>query len=333
MAEPPVTPVDSSPFHAGEQAVQERLGVRERMERGGRRMIRDYMPKEHREFFAQLPFLVVGSLDAEGRPWASLLSGTPGFVTAPTARSLIVGQLPSPGDPLLQNLRPAAPLGVLGIELETRRRNRANGRVRWLSEHGFELSVEQSFGNCKQYIQARSPTAARRRAAPAVEPPELLGATLTARALELLAACDTAFLATASAEALRGGAEGREGVDVSHRGGAPGFIRAQGGSPSRLVIPDFYGNFMFNSFGNIEVNPRAGLVASDFTSGDLLSLTGSARVIWDGPRLAAYPGAERLLEIDVQAHVLLPGALPQTWSSPEFSAQLADTGPWLDAPP
>jgi len=327
VAQLPVSFGDESPFHAGEQAVQERLGVRERMERGGRRMIRDYMPEEHREFFAQLPFLVVGSLDAAGRPWASLLSGVPGFVTAPTARSLIVGQVPAAGDPLLRNLRPGAPLGVLGIELATRRRNRANGRVRWLSEHGFELGVEQSFGNCKKYIQARSPTFARGPLASALEPPRLQGATLTARALDLLAACDTAFLATSSAEASRGG---REGVDVSHRGGTPGFIRAEGSTASRLVLPDFTGNFMFNSFGNVEVNPRAGLLVCDFTSGDLLSLTGSARVIWDGPSVLAYPGAERLLEIDVQAHVLLPGALPEVWSSPEFSAQLTETGPWLD---
>src|SRR6186713_2666631 len=107
----------SSPFHAGERAVQQLLGVRERIERGGRRMIRDFMPEEHREFFELLPFLVLGSLDGGGRPWASLLSGEPGFVTSPEPRSLMVSGTPLPGDPLRDNLRAGAPLAVLGIQL------------------------------------------------------------------------------------------------------------------------------------------------------------------------------------------------------------------------
>ncbi|MGC4094366.1 MAG: pyridoxamine 5'-phosphate oxidase family protein [Polyangiaceae bacterium] len=315
---------DSSPFHPGEQRVQERIGVRERSERGGRRMIREFMPDEHREFFEELPFLVLGSLDAQGRPWASMVSGEPGFVLAPTPRALLVAASVVAGDPLADNLRPGAPLGVLGIQLETRRRNRANGRVSWVSERGFELSVEQSFGNCKQYIQARTPEA--RPASRVDRPPQVGGARLGARAVELLARCDTAFLATASAEAALGG---REGVDVSHRGGLPGFIRVEDtGVASRLTLPDFYGNFMFNSFGNIEVNPRAGFLACDFESGDLLSLTGRARVIWDGPQVEAFAGAERLLEIDVEEHRLLAAAMPFAWSRPVFSAQLADTGTW-----
>jgi len=291
--------------------VQQRLGVRERIERGGRRMIRDAMPEEHREFFELLPFLVLGSLDGAGRPWASLLSGEPGFVTSPHPRSLMVAGAPVPGDPLRQNLRAGAPLAVLGIQLETRRRNRANGRVVWSNERGFELGVEQSFGNCKQYIHVRTRGAARPRPSAAVDPVPG-GSQLSPRAVELLGRCDTAFLATASANAAQGG---REGVDVSHRGGPPGFARVDpSGERARITLPDYAGNNMFNSFGNIQVNPRAGLAAVDFASGDLLLLTGSARVLWDSPELARFPGAERLLEIELEAHVLLSSVLPDTWS-------------------
>ena len=308
------TPGDdaSSPFHAGERAVQERLGVRARIERGGRRMIRDSMPEEHREFFELLPFLLVGSLDGAGRPWASLLSGSPGFVTSPHPRSLMVLSTPALGDPLSQHLRAGAPLGVLGIELETRRRNRANGRVVWSSERGFELFVEQSFGNCKQYIHPRSRGEPRPvGSGVSGQPPAVGGARLSARAVELLSGCDTAFLATASANVGEGG---REGVDVSHRGGPPGFLQIDAGGPrTRITLPDYAGNNMFNSFGNIEVNPRAGLVGIDFSSGDLLSLTGAARVLWDSPDLADFPGAGRLLEVEVDAHVLLPAALADVW--------------------
>ncbi len=299
-----------SPFHEGELAVQERSGMRERIDRAGRRMIRDFMPEEHRSFFEALPFLVVGSLDERRRPWASVVPGSPGLVTSPHPRSLLVAALPVRGDPLHENLKAGAPLGLLGIELETRRRNRANGHVVWKSERGFELAVEQSFGNCKQYIQSRTRlgsiggSGARRG-----------GSALGAEALELLARCDTAFVASASAHPELGG---REGVDVSHRGGLPGFLHVEG---SRLTVPDYRGNFLFNTLGNIEVNPRAGLVACDLERGDLLLLTGSASTSSEARALERFPGAERLLHLDVAEHALLSGGLGHAWSAPEFAPE------------
>lgn len=300
-----------SPFHEGELALQERSGVRERIDRASRRMIRDFMPEEHRLFFEELPFLVIGSLDARGRPWASIVSAGPGFVSSPHPRSLLVAALPSPGDPLHDNLRAGAPLGVLGIQLETRRRNRANGHVVWKSERGFELAFEQSFGNCKQYIQSRT-----RRGSIAVSSARRGGSELGSTALELLARCDTAFVASASAHPELGG---REGVDVSHRGGLPGFLHVEG---SRLTLPDYRGNFLFNTLGNITVNPRAGLVACDLERGDLLLLTGNASISWEDQALERFPGAERLLHLDVAEQVLLSGGLGHTWSAPEFAPEL-----------
>jgi uncharacterized protein len=316
---------DESPFHEGERRVQERIGVRERVEHMGRNLVRDAMPAEHREFFEALPFMVVGSSDAAGALWASLLLGEPGFVAAPTAKSLLVRSQPLPADPLRGNLRAGAPLGLLGIELATRRRNRANGHVAWVSDEGFELLVDQSYGNCKQYIQSRAGAFA---APDARHLPTAEGARLSAPALELFARVDTSFIATSSRDASRGGAEG---VDVSHRGGRPGFIRAQQTERStRLTLPDFYGNFMFNTFGNLEVNPRAGFLALDFESGAVLSLTGTARVIWDGPEVESFAGAERLLEIDIEAGWLWRDIL-LGWSEVVPSPHLRDTGTWSRA--
>ncbi len=315
----------ASPFHEGEQQVQARVGVRERVEHLGRNLVRDFMPDEHREFFEGLPFLVVGSADAQGSLWASLLPGEPGFVQAPGARRLLVRAEPLPGDPLAGNLLLGAPLGLLGIELSTRRRNRVNGRIAQLKGHAFELSVEQAFGNCKQYIQTRTGafTEPSARALPALE-----GAMLSAEALALLARTDTAFIATSSGQAARGGVEG---VDVSHRGGRPGFVRAElVDGATHLTLPDFYGNFMFNTFGNLEVNPRAGFLALDFESGGVLSLTGSARVIWDGPAVQAFQGAERLLELQVKCGWFWRGLL-RGWSAAEPSPQLRGTGTWSEA--
>jgi uncharacterized protein len=313
-----------SPFHAGEQALQARAGVRERIERAGRTIIRDFMPDQHREFFAAQPLVFVGSLDARGRPWASMLTGDPGFMASPDARTLRVNALPVHGDPLASNLAAGAPLGLLGIELESRRRNRANGTVTRLYEAGFELRVEQSFGNCPQYIQARSLLSRVSAASPTVRSESQ---ALSERAQALVRRADTFFIATAAPAA--GAGNPVEGVDVSHRGGKPGFVRAglEAGR-SVLTAPDFRGNFLFNTFGNLLLNPRAALLFVDFDSGNLLSLTGEAEVLWDAPELAAFAGAQRLLRFRVEAGRWLERASPLRWSSPVQAPQLAATGCW-----
>jgi uncharacterized protein len=320
---------ENSPFHPGEQAVQRRVGVRDQVERAGRNMIREQMPEQHRQLFESLPLLVVGSMDSDGRLWASLLSGAPGFVRAPTAKLLQIATLPARGDPVGAQLTLASPLGLLGIQLETRRRNRANGRIVARDANSFSVEIAQSFGNCDQYIQAREPSYDPGRVENAA-PPRAEGPRLSARASELLAATDTFFIATASANAVNG-SDG-EGVDVSHRGGRPGFVRvSEGPRSTQLTVPDFRGNFVFNTFGNLEVNPRAGIVCADFRTGDVLSLTGTAKVIWEGPELDSFEGAARLLSFEVESGVFLERALPLRFEGLEVSPDLADTGIWAEA--
>jgi predicted pyridoxine 5'-phosphate oxidase superfamily flavin-nucleotide-binding protein len=322
---------EASPFHSGEQRVQRRVGVHDQIERAGRNMIRDHLPEQHRELFATLPLLVVGSMDEQGRLWASLLGGEPGFVRSPSPNLLSVGAEPPLGDPLAQGLRIGAPLGVLGIQLETRRRNRANGRVATREPGSFSIHVEQSFGNCPKYIQAREPLFDASLRASAL-PPVNEGPFLSERARQLLEQTDTLFIATASANAANGAAG--EGVDVSHRGGRPGFVRVQDRSTAtHLTIPDFRGNFMFNTFGNLEVNPNAGIVCADFTSGDVLTLTGTACVIWDGPELDSFEGADRLLTFRVDSGLFLPRALPLRFQGLAPSPALSGTGTWAEAAP
>jgi len=259
-----------SPFHAGEQAVQERSGMRARMEEVGRRLVRDFMPDQHRELFETLPYLFVGSEDDRGFVWASMLAGAPGFVSSPDARTLSV-ELPGRLAPPLDVLSAGAKLGLLGIELATKRRNRANGSVRAANEHGFTLHVEQSFGNCAQYIHARDVTVGggdEHDARPQ-------GALLSSAAVDLVERADTFFIATTSG----GGAGSAQGLDVSHRGGPPGFVRVSSdGQRSLLRWPDYRGNFMFCTLGNLELDPRAGLLFVDFESRASLALTGLASV-------------------------------------------------------
>jgi predicted pyridoxine 5'-phosphate oxidase superfamily flavin-nucleotide-binding protein len=318
-----------APFHVGEIAMQERSGVREPMARVGRALIRHAMPPEHQELFARLPMLLVGSIDAGRRPWASILVGRPGFVHAEDARTLRVDARPSLDDPLANALAVGAPLGLLGIELATRRRNRMNGTVVALDELGFTVAVDQSFGNCPQYIQARAPVWRRATASAATRPAETIGDRLDDATHAIVTRADTLFVASAAA-AARGHA-GPDGVDVSHRGGKPGFVKiraAQADGPTVLVIPDFRGNYMFNTLGNVAVNPRLGLVIPDFERGDVVQLIGRADIVWEGAELASFTGAERLLVVTLEAGVRHRDALPFTWSAPEPARQLRDTGAW-----
>jgi len=303
-------------WHAGEVAMQRAAGVDERLAELAPRVLRDHMPEQHREFFEQLPMLFVGSVDAQQRPWASVLIGWPGFIATPDARHMRVDALPRHGDPLRGGLALGADLGLLGIEPATRRRNRMNGTVVALDEAGFDVRVDQSFGNCPQYIQARSPRWVERVPAEAVE----VGPQLDAAAAHVIAQADTLFIASAAPGA---------GVDVSHRGGRPGFVRVETVDDCTvLTFPDFRGNFFFNTLGNLAMHPRAGLLFADHATGGVLQLTGRAAIIASGPEVEAFAGAQRLVRIEVEAGVWWAQALPFAWSEPEQAPQLAATGRW-----
>src|SRR6266446_1248643 len=144
----------TSPFHAGEQTIQSLAGVRDRMERKGRAVIRDYMADQHQAFFAALPFMVVGLADQNGHPWATTLSGPPGFMHSVDASLLAIEAWLDPGDPLHSCIQDDASIGGLGIELSTRRRNRINGRIEnCVAGDGFTMRVQKSFRPCPQYPQ------------------------------------------------------------------------------------------------------------------------------------------------------------------------------------
>lgn len=300
-----------SPFHIGEQRVQAALGVRDAIEPWARRIVRDYLPGEHREFHTQLPFLVAAARDASGRPWATLLTGPPGFVGSPDERTLLLDASPLPGDALENALTAGADLGLLGIELDTRRRNRVNGRITGTGAAGMRLAVGQTFGNCPQYITERTwyevdvdPGAARSQRATRLD-------TTTRAWIE---SADTMFVA--SGYAGDGDSE-TFGMDVSHRGGAPGFVKVA--SDTRLVFPDYAGNNHFNTLGNLVMDSRAGLLFVDFDAGGVLQLTGRASIDWDSADVADHPGAQRLVIVDIDEVVRLDHVLPLRWSKPRGS--------------
>jgi uncharacterized protein len=269
------------PFHPGELEAQVRAG-------GGARggAIRDAMPDQHRSFFASLPFVVVASVDRAG-PVATLWTGPPGFVAAPDPQTLAIALARDPADPATPAFVAGAPLGLLGIELATRRRNRANGVITAADDRGVVVAIRQSFGNCPQYIHPRDLHPARRAAAP-IEPL----AHLDRDAAKAIARADTFFVATGARTD-----EPTGGVDVSHRGGPRGFVLVDG---DVLTIPDYQGNRYFNTLGNLVSDPRAALVFVDFAGGDILHLQGTVEIDWDGPEVSAHPGAERLWHLHIE---------------------------------
>lgn len=309
-------------WHAGELAIQQQVGVLERMEAVGQRVVRDYMPDQHREFYPQLPFIVLGSVDREGDAWATLVAGRPGFITSPAPRSLEIDARPDPSDPASAGAQEGNPIGLLGIELHTRRRNRVNGMLRASSSgKAFGFDVDQSFGNCPQYIQLRDFRFVRDPDEPFTGEIER-SAALDPAARDMIEAADTFFVASYAER------EDRRQVDVSHRGGRAGFVRV--GDDGTLTIPDFAGNLFFNTLGNILLNGKAGLVFVDFDNGDMLQLTGDAEVILDSPEIAAFQGAERLWRFRAREIVRRRGALPLRWAfrTDGWSPNALLTGDW-----
>ena len=308
-----------SPWHRGEVEMQRSVGVETRMEEIGRRVIRDFLPDQHRTFFPQLPFLVVGAVDPAGAPWATILAGEPGFVSSPDIHTLSIKVARQTSDPADAGLEDGDPVGLLGVELHTRRRNRVNGTAR-RRPGGFDVTVGQSYGNCPQYIQLRDFALVGDPTAPYVGEIEV-STDLDADARALIRAADAFFVASYSDE------NGRQ-VDVSHRGGKPGFTRI--GEDGVLTIPDFAGNMFFNTLGNIRLNGKAGLVFVDFSSGDLLQLTGAAEVVLDSPEIAAFQGAERLWRVRPIKIVRRLNVLPLRWAARADGASPRSlaTGDW-----
>lgn len=298
-----------NPFHAGELKAQSLAGVGDVASRVGG-FIRPFLPEQHREFYAALPFMVVAAADEQGRPWVTLLEGSEGFIASPDPESLAINARLGSQDPLDSALAAGTRVGMLGIDLATRRRNRLSGFL-GAKDDGYAVAVSQSFGNCPQYIHPRY----WERVAPAPEESARHSTALTEDQVRLIGASDTLFIGSGQ---VSDGQARADGYDASHRGGAPGFTRVT--STRSLRIPDYSGNNFFNTIGNILSNPRIALLFVDFATGRLLHVTGSATVDW-APSEAEDPAAHRFIDVAVESVVDRPLALSLRWRAIEGSAR------------
>ncbi|WP_434576202.1 pyridoxamine 5'-phosphate oxidase family protein [Pseudomonas sp. Z3-6] len=316
-----VVKAQTSPWHEGELTLQRAVGAVDMMASVGQRQLaRTWMPDQHRAFYAQLPFVVLGAVDRQGDVWATLRAGQPGFMNSPDPQTLHINLEPEPNDPAQEGMGEGDAIGMLGIELHTRRRNRMNGVVCRQLAPGLEIAVSQAYGNCPRYINLRQYQFVD---AQAVAPRQLTVSDPLVR--RLVTAADSFYIATYVVR------DGERQVDASHRGGKPGFVRMD--EDGSLTIPDFSGNLFFNTLGNILLNPRAGLVFVDFQSGDLLQMSGSAQVLLDDPEISAFQGAERLLRFTPQRIVHRPAAIALRWKDQDEgdSPNSLMTGSWEQA--
>jgi predicted pyridoxine 5'-phosphate oxidase superfamily flavin-nucleotide-binding protein len=266
---------DHGPFHEGELEAQRRAGE-SLTAAANSPMIGNRIMSGAVQFLREQPMAVIGSRDANGRLWSSILFGRPGFLEpSPNRQSMqihIDAQLQDPHDPLWKNISGDRQVGILVIEPATRRRLRINGRLTSATDSLLTVQVEESFGNCPKYIQRRT---VRFASAQTQDPPaggEQTSDRLQSHQRELVEHADTLFVTSAHPT---------RGLDTSHRGGNPGFIKVL--DEKTLRIPDYPGNSMFNTIGNLLVDPRAGLLIPDFEGHSILQATGTVEVVWAKP--------------------------------------------------
>lgn len=290
-----------SPYHRGELVAQARAGLSEEAAHVAA-LINDQVPPVAAAFLAEQPMLLISAAGPTGNVWITMLTGAPGLIRVTGPSTLEVASGPRFGDPLREVLAEPTLVGLLAIDPGTRRRVRMNGTAHPLGD-GLRFELDQIYANCPKYIQRRAPELT-------TSDPALprASAHLTDADLSLVETTDTFFVASADLE---------RHADASHRGGNPGFLRAL--SPTHLRWPDYVGNSMFNTFGNFEINPRAGLLVPDWATGAFVHMTGTASVDWDPSHAAAVPGAQRLVNFTVEQVIRVENASRLRWNAPESS--------------
>ncbi|MEP2946455.1 MAG: pyridoxamine 5'-phosphate oxidase family protein [Lentilitoribacter sp.] len=295
--------VFANPFHVGEVKAQQKAGVGNVAEWAGG-FIRKFLPQQHREFFSTLPFIIASGEDADGKIWITLLEGKQGFISSPDPQSLLLETKIDQQDPLAEAFENKTEVGVVGIELATRRRNRFSGQIE-KTDNGYRINIKQSFGNCPQYITERG----LERMDQTIPMPAIAGTQLSNSQAELIAGADTLFIGTGQKS---GKDQLSNGFDASHRGGRKGFVQIV--DDWTLLIPDYSGNNFFNTIGNLTLDKRVGLVFIEFHTGTLLHVSGTASVDWSSDAIDD-PNARRAIRVKIDKIIERQEATSLKWNT------------------
>jgi uncharacterized protein len=255
-------------FHEGEVATQRRAGVAAQAQRLEAMLSMPALSKGAAQFLTTQRFAALTGRDREGLLWISALSAQRVFAVG-ASDSLRILAPPREGDPL-HRMPSGQQVGLIAIDFATRRRLRVNGTLVDGDSTGMTVQIDQAYGNCPKYIHRHDVNVGAIAASASAEPRRTT--SLTAADEAMIAASETFFLGTTHPT---------RGSDASHRGGPAGFVRVD--SPGRLWWPDYPGNNMFNSFGNLAIDNEAALLFVDFVTGATLQVSGTAEVQWTSP--------------------------------------------------
>jgi len=290
-------------FHLGELYLQKLSAVDSIADKLSRKMIVDYLPEQHKSFYPLLYTLYIASVDEFEKPWASIVTGKPGFIDAYDATHLHIKTQIIHGDKLDRNITQNKNIGLLGLEHQTRRRNRASGEIINMDSSGIRLKIHQALGNCPKYIQARNVSYidTENTTLPVEEFDHL-----NTDCKDLIKKSDTFFIASYQPGPTK------RGADISHRGGKPGFVKT--GADNTLLFDDFSGNNLYMTLGNLHSHPYAGLLFINYDNGDLWQLQCEASIIETPNEIHA-----RTIKLNVKQVRKIPLALNIKWQFIEHS--------------
>lgn len=286
-------------YHDGELYLQKRSGVEAIADKLSEIMITDTLSEQQQMFYASLNTLFVASVDEHNRPWASIITGSPGFLSAPDKQHLKINAPIIAGDCLKKNIEHNIHLGFLGLEHHTRRRNRMAGELIAHSENSLLIRINQAFGNCPKYIQTRKSDIVnniQHKGNIKVEKYTVINKALKT----LISKADTFFIASYHPQIQH------KGADISHRGGEPGFVRIE--NNDTLIFNDYAGNNLYMTLGNLYSHPYAGLLFIDYDNSDLWQIQCEAEIIE-----TSHQEYSRVIKLKISSIEKISTALNISW--------------------
>jgi len=256
-------------FHKGELDVQKKTGE-ELIANSVGRIITDTIPPGAFSFIEEQSMAIISSTDLVGNVWVSPLFGNAGFTSVLNQNSVSFNKkniYSSKTDIFYKNIEKVNEVGTLFIELSTRRRFRINGKAK-VNNNAIELTIQEAYSNCPKYIQQRIVSVPKDLQSQKTITEEEIKLNLLTK--DWISKADTFFIGSKS---------NSNKLDASHRGGNSGFVEIL--DESTLKIPDYKGNSLYNTLGNIHQNSKAGILFIDFEKGSILQLTGKSAVLFD----------------------------------------------------
>lgn len=300
------------PYHSGELKAQAKAGTRGvAIELAVAMRSSLSFSSDHDAFLAAQSFAVVTSVNLNtGDIWVSPLFGKQGDLTAISEKEIAISTDSIPEGDVLSSVEAGTPLSMLGIDLNKRIRHRINGAALIAADNAdatLHLQVKEYSPNCPKYINRREIVYDVNKAKP-------IDRSATREERATLTESDQAFVQ--SMDTLWIGSYAPDvGADTNHRGGRPGFIRVL--SPSIIEWPEYRGNGMFFTSGNLESHDRAGVTLFDFETGSMIQMTGRAVVDWNHD--GRYEGASRAIIFHIEKLIRTDHVTSHRWKRLDYS--------------